>query len=428
VPRPLPSLLRELDPQLSREVWLLQLGGLMNFFGNGIVFPFLVIYLHDVRGFSLTTAGLVVAASSAAQLVAGIGSGALIDRVGARRLLGSGLVLQGIGFGLFPLVHEPWQAFLLITIEGAGSAAFWPSQSTLVSRLVDDRRRHSAFAVQRATMNLGIGLGGIVGGLIATVSNPSSFTVLFLVDAATFIAYVGVLAFVPDPGVPHEERAQPASYAAVLRHKTFVGLWALNFAFVAAGISLFNLIPPFVRDEAGVTERQIGVFFFVNTIVIVLAQLPLSRWLEGRRRLRAIVIMPVLFAVAWLVVDAAGLWLEATAAFAVLLVAALMLGIGECFHGPAHIALVADIGPAHLRGRYFAVHSLSWGLAGALGPAVGGAILDHRPFALWPLAAAVCLAAGAGWFALQEFLPARLARIPGGQGPVAATPEPEPIA
>ncbi len=69
-------------------------------------------------------------------------------------------------------MHEPWQAFALITIEGAGSAAFWPSQSTLVSRLVDDRRRHSAFAVQRATMNLGIGLGGIVGGLIVTVSEP----------------------------------------------------------------------------------------------------------------------------------------------------------------------------------------------------------------------------------------------------------------
>jgi MFS family permease len=404
--------IRSLDPQLSRPVWLLQLGGLMNFFGNGIVFPFLVIYLHDVRGFSLTTAGLIVAASSAAQLVAGIGVGAVMDVVGPRRLLAAGLVLQAIGFGLFPLVREPWQAFVLITIEGAGSAGFWPSQSTLMSRLVDDRRRHGAFGVQRATMNLGIGLGGVVGGLIATVESPSSFTVLFLVDAATFIAYIGALAFVPDPGVPHEEATQPSSYAPVLRHKTFVGLWLLNFTFVAAGISMLNLVPPFVRDHAGMTERQIGAFFFVNTIVIVIAQLPLVRWLEGRRRLRAITLMPLLFAAAWLVVDAAGAWLQATAAFAALLCAALMLGIGECFHGPAHIALIADIGPAYLRGRYFAVHSLSWGLAGAVGPAIGGAILDREPFALWPLAAAACLVAGAGWFSLQTFLPPRLQRIP----------------
>jgi MFS family permease len=404
--------LRSLDPQLPPEVWLLQLGGVMNSFGNGVVLPFLVIYLHDVRGFSLTTAGLVVAASSAAQLVAGIASGPVIDRVGPRRTLAAGLVLQAVGFGLFPLVHEPWHAFALITIEGAGSAGFWPSQSTLMSRLVDDRRRHAAFALQRATMNLGIGLGGVAGGLIATVGDPGSFTVLFVVDALTFLAYIGALAFVPDPGLPHEESAAPASYRAVLRHRTFIGLWVLNFSFVAAGISLFNLIPPFVRDHAHVNEREIGVFFFVNTIVIVLVQLPLARWLEGKRRLRAIATMPILFAAAWLIVDGAGLWLDATAAFAVLLAAAIVLGIGECFHGPAHIALVADIGPPYLRGRYFAVHSLSWGLAGAVGPAVGGAILDHEPFALWPLAAVGCLVAAGGWFSLQRFLPPHLQRIP----------------
>ena len=89
-----------------------------------------------------------------------------------------------------------------------------------------------------------------------------------------------------------------------------------------------------------------------------------------------------------------------------------MLGVGECFHGPAHIALIADIGSVHLRGRYFAVHSLSWGLAGAVGPAIGGAILDHEPFALWPFAAAACVVAAVGWFSVQRFLPAHLQRIP----------------
>ena len=74
-------------------------------------------------------------------------------------------MLQAIGFGLLPLVREPWQAFVLIAIEGAGSAGFWPSQSTLLARLTPAARRHAAFAQQRLTMNLGVGLGGIVGGL-----------------------------------------------------------------------------------------------------------------------------------------------------------------------------------------------------------------------------------------------------------------------
>ena len=405
--------LRSLNPRLPLPVWLLQVGGLMNSFGNGLALPFLVIYLHDVRGFSLGTAGLIVAISSAGQVAAGVFAGPLIDRFGAKRVLATGLVLQAVGYGLLPLVRSPWQAFVLVAVEGAGSAGFWPSQSTLISRLTPPARRHAAFAQQRVTMNLGIGLGGLAAGLIAHIDDPTTFTVLFVLDALTFLAYVGVLAFIHDPGVePSEAGEAPSSYRAVLRHKTFLGLWTLNFLFVFAGYSLFNLLPVFAHDESGLSERQIGAIFFVNTAVIVLAQLPLSRWIEGRRRMRALALMPLLWAVAWLLVDAAGFWLTAGAAFAVIAVAAVLLGVGECFHGPAHQALVSDIGPPSLRGRYFAVHSLSWGLAGTLGPAVGGFILAAAPFALWPLASAVCLVAAIGVLSIERFIPPKLQRIP----------------
>jgi MFS family permease len=262
-------------------------------------------------------------------------------------------------------------------------------------------------------MNLGIGLGGLAAGLIAVVGNPTTFTVLFVLDALTFLAYVGVLFFVPDPGVPEDEVGDtPATYAAVLRHKTFLGLWTLNFMFVAAGYSLFTLLPAFARDQADLSERQIGAVFFVNTLAIVLAQLPISRWIEGRRRMRALALMPALWAVAWLLVDAGGYWFTAGTAFVVIAFAAIMLGVGECFHGPAHQALVSDIGSPHLRGRYFAVHSLSWGLAGFVGPALGGFILAGAPFALWPLASLVCVIAVVGVLRIERYIPAHLQRVP----------------
>jgi MFS family permease len=340
-------------------------------------------------------------------------AGPLIDRVGARPTLACGLILQAVGFGLLPLVREPWQAFVLVAIEGAGSAGFWPSQSTLISRLTPSTRRHAAFAQQRVTMNLGIGLGGLAAGAIAQIDDPRTFTVLFVLDALTFLAYVVVLAFIHDPGVSAYEAGEtPASYAAVVRHKTFLGLWTLNFLFVAAGYSLFTLLPAFARDQADLSERQIGAIFFVNTIAIVLVQLPLSRWIEGRRRMRALAIMPLLWAIAWLIVDAGGYWFTAGAAFALIAFAMVLFGIGECFHGPAHQALVSDIGPPHLRGRYFAVHSLSWGLAGTVGPAVGGFVLAAAPFALWPLASAVCLIAMFGVLTIERFIPQDLQRIP----------------
>jgi MFS family permease len=408
--------LRSFDPQLPRPVWLLQLGGVMNSFGNGVVLPFLVIYLHDVRGFGLGVSGLVVATSAAAQVTAGVLAGPLVDRLGPRPVLAGGLIMQAVGFGLFPLVRSPWHAFALIAIEGAGSAGFWPSQSTLIARLTPAARRHAAYAQQRVTMNLGIGLGGLTGGLIAGVSSPGSFTVLFVIDAATFLAYVAVLAVIPSPPVEaHAAEAHPASYAAVVRDRVFVGLWTLNFLFVTAGYSLFNLVPPFARDHAHVSEHQIGVFFFVNTAVIVIVQLPISRALEGRRRLRALALMPALWIVAWLLLDGGVYWFNGTAAFATATLALAIFGVGECFHGPAHQALVAEIAPDHLRGRYFAVHSLSWGLAGTVGPAVGGFILAWRPFALWPLASLVCFAAAGGALALERFVPAQFRRIPGAE-------------
>ena len=56
--------LRWLDPHLPREVWLVQGGGVVNSLGNGMAFPFIVIYLHNVRGISFAEAGFSLAAGA----------------------------------------------------------------------------------------------------------------------------------------------------------------------------------------------------------------------------------------------------------------------------------------------------------------------------------------------------------------------------
>jgi MFS family permease len=75
-------------------------------------------------------------------------------------------------------------------------------------------------------------------------------------------------------------------------------------------------------------------------------------------------------------------------------------------------ALVADLAPPRLRGRYMAVSTNSWALGFLLGPAIGGFILAVEPLALWPLAAAACLAAGAGALSLESRLPPKLRLTP----------------
>src|SRR5437762_11527612 len=155
-------------------------------FGNGVIGPFLIIYLHNVRGISLGLAGLIVASNSAAALCSGFVGGALSDRVGPRAVLTSALIVMATAFALFPLIRTPWHALILNVLVGAGSGSFWPSQSTLLGSLTPPERRHSAFAQQRMTMNLGIALGGLVAGAIARTAHPETFTFLFLLNAVTF--------------------------------------------------------------------------------------------------------------------------------------------------------------------------------------------------------------------------------------------------
>jgi MFS family permease len=411
--RGLSEYLRSLAPGLPRSVWTMEAGGLVNAFGNGVTFPFLVIYLHNVRGFSLATAGLVLAAGSAVGLVAGPVAGPLVDRIGGRATLAASLVLMAVGYGAFPLVREPWHAFAASLVAGIGNGGFWPSQSTLLTGLAARSRRHAAFAVQRMTRNLGIGLGGVAGGLIATTSDPSSFTVLFLADAATFLVFVAALAFVPEPEIEREERpAGPGTYVDVLRDRVFVAFVALNVVFVAAGYAQFELLPAFAKNEADVSETAIGFIFLANTLFIVLAQLPVSKLVEGRRRMAALAVMSVVWAGAWLVVLAGGLWFEALTAALVFGFGAVVFALGECFQGPVQGALVADLAPASLRGRYMAVSTTSWQLGFVIGPAVGGVVLDAEPLALWPLAALVCLGAAAASLALEHSIPRDLRLTP----------------
>ena len=392
-----------------------------NSLGNGIVLPFTVIYLHDVRHFSLETAGLVVAVLFGVGLVTGPLAGRLVDHVGAKLTLIASLGVSAAGFACFPLIRHPWQAFALAAIAGAGNGMFAPSHSTLLAALTTREQRNSAYAVQRITDNLGIGFGGLIGGLIATTAVPSSFTLLFLLDAATFLAFVGLLAFVPSAG--GEIGRKRGSYGEVLRDRPFLVLMTLIVLLVAFGYAQLNtVLPVFAKDHAGVSEFGIGVIFFVNTLFIVIVQLPVAKLLEGRRRMAALATTGGLFAGAWLIVLAGGTWFHAVAAVAIFAAAACVFGVGECLHGAVQNPLIADLAPEHLLGRYMAVRTIGWQLGFVAGPAIGGFLLARSPNGLWIVAAAGCGLAALLAVALEAGLPTEARITPRPKGVDSATP------
>ena len=408
--RPLVASVRGLDPGLPRDVWLLQLGGLANAFGNGTVLPFLIIYLHNVRGIPLGLSGLAAAVNSAAALASGFVAGSLADRIGPRRVLIGSLLVMSASIAFFPLIDNQWHAYALNIALGTGSGAFWPSQSAMLTGLAPAARRHSAFAVQRLTMNLGIALGGLAGGLIADVDHPRTFTVLFLVDAATFLAYAVVAVLLPTPARPPE---LAGTYRDVVRDRPFMRYVLLNATFITAGmVVIVELLAPYAKNEAGISENAIGVLWMINSLVVVFAQLPVAKLAEGRRRMHALAAMGLLWAVAVLAIGAAGAWLDTAQAFALIATAVVVFAIGECLHGVVHGPLTADLAPAPLVGRYMALGSQSWQVGWIIGPALGGFALQHAPHALWAAAAAVNVAASAAALALERHLPRVARRTP----------------
>ena len=416
--RSVSAYVHSLNPGLSRDVWLLQGGSLLNAFGNGVVLPFLIIYLHNVRGIPLGLAGLIAATNSAAALVSGFVAGSLSDRLGPKRVLVGSLFVMAVAISLFPFIRETWHALALNALLGTGSGAFWPSQSTMVTALTPEDRRHSAYAIGRVTMNLGVAFGGVVGGLIASTAHPGSFTVLFLLDAATFVGFGILLAGLPSPHLGHEQ--EPGTYRQVLHDRVYMGYVALNALFIAAGMAVIvELLPPFAKNQVGVNEREIGILWAVNSLVIVIAQLPIAKLAEGHRRMRGLALMGAIWACVMLGIGGVGLWLFGMEAAVALTFCVAVFGLGECLHGTIHLALAADLARPGVVGRYLAFSAQSWQIGWIIGPACGGFILQHAPLALWPIAAGANVVGAVCALGLETRLPRRVLLTPAAPAPAA---------
>jgi hypothetical protein len=259
----------------------------------------------------------------------------------------------------------------------------------MLAGLAPREKRPAVFAMQRVTMNLGIGIGGLAGGFIAA----ESFQALFVLDALTFVGYAAVLwAFVPEPREAVERAGRSGRYRDVFRHRVFIGLMAVNATLIAAGIAPARGAAR-LRQERGRHRRRPESASSSSSTRCGRApaapdcdrpglpenDIPGAGW----RRLRA----------SWLLVPVSGLWLSGAAAFAVLAFAVALFGVAECLHGAVQPPLVADLADHRMIGRYMAISALSWQVGFTVGPPAGAALLAISPTGLWIAAAAGCLLA-----------------------------------
>src|ERR1700738_1722924 len=160
---------------LPRPVLILQGGNALNFFGYGLVLPFEIIYLHQIRGFSTSTAGLVLAATMGTAAIVTPPTGALLDRYSAKTIVVAGNLASALGYAGFAYVDHPWQAFACSIVSGVGIGAGGAANRQMTIRLVKREQRAAAFALNRVAGNFGLGAGATVAGfVIASAQQLSS--------------------------------------------------------------------------------------------------------------------------------------------------------------------------------------------------------------------------------------------------------------
>ncbi|MGW7367896.1 MFS transporter [Streptomyces sp. NPDC054841] len=368
---------------LPPTVWTVFAGTIVNRLGY-LVTPFLVFFLA-ARGVTGTETSYVLGALGAGNLLGPAVGGLLADRIGRRPTMLIGLIGAAVAQGaLFvaPGVLTMAAAALLISAAGAmvGPAAY-----ALMADAVDAERRQCAYALFGWGVNIGTAAAGVLGGFLAA----HGYWLLFAVDAATMLIYAAVVATrLSEPRPAAKDRAQrdatqkdpaqsdpaqkdpaqsdpaqkdPAQkndgigYGIVFRDRLTLALLPL-FGIQLFVYSLTEVALPLAVHDSGLSPAVYGAMAAVNAVLVVALQ-PFASALLAR-----LPQLPVQCAGSVLI--ALGVALTGLAdSVAGYTFSVVVWSLGEVSVAGIAATVVANLAPAHARGRYQGAFSWTWGVA-----------------------------------------------------------------
>ncbi|MGX7679784.1 MDR family MFS transporter [Jatrophihabitans sp. DSM 45814] len=392
---------------LPKAFWWLWFGTLVNRAGTFIE-PFFVLYLTGPRGVSVTTAGLVLTVWGLGSLISQPVGGVLTDRYGRRATLATSLTATALVLFVLSLARNLWLIAGLVFVLGLVADMYRPASTAAVADLVTGRDRTRAYALQFWAINLGFSVASVAAGVLLHFG----FGLLFILDAATTLAF-GMLAlrFVPETRPESEER--PARLADPLRLLRTDRLLLIATSLVLVYAILYsqvNVVLPLAIVHAGLSASTYGYLIAINGILIVFVQ-PLSLGLLSRWSRR--ITLPVGMALVGVGVAATGLC-HAAWQFALTVV---VWTIGEIGTAGSFQALIASLAPEHMRGRYAGALGLAWGASGLVAPLLGTGGYALSPGLLWMICLVAGLTAAAGQYWLVDAIDRREPARDGRQSP-----------
>jgi MFS family permease len=367
-----------MSADLPRPFWHLMAGTFVNRVGY-VVQPFLALYLAGPRELTPATIGVVLACFGAGSFVSQVVGGYLADRIGRRKTLVIGMVGTAACFMLLASVRQLALIAVVATLTGLLLDVYRPAMSAAVADLVPPHARPRAYALIYWAINLGVAVAGVLGGVLA----DRSYWLLFFADAVTCLGFAVIIARAVPETRPESTSGAAGSYARVLKDGIAVGLF---FSVLLGSIVYMQQVVtlPLAVRASGLSATAYGVIYAVNPVTVIVAQPFVLRLID---RIRVVPTM----ATSSLILGA-GFGLTAFAhSIPMFAITVLIWTIGEIGFNAVGPALIAEIAPPEMRGRYNGLIGMAFGGASLLGPLAGTRLFGVSPDLLW----FACLVTGA---------------------------------
>jgi MFS family permease len=362
----------------KRVTWLL-VANVVSFVGLGLTLQYTLIYLSSVRGIELWLASLLVSFSGVFGLLGSPIAGWLVDRFGARRVLWWITLSWALSNAAFGFVQDAISATIVASIVSLSGNMRYPAFSALIGTQVSEDQRSNVFSLNYAGINLGIGVGGVMAGFFIELSQAQTFMMAFIAQAVLTLA---VLPFLTDPqlDLAFEHKAHPTpsisnqgfdfGMGIAFRDIKFVLLWLVSFLFWFNVFQLNNLLPLYAT-QLGLSPQILGIAIGLNTMAIVILQMPVFAFLAGKRRSRAGALMFLCIGVSYLLLLGAG-WVNLSLAAVLVALTPGLIGIAETIMSPVMPPLVISLAPTGMVGRYNGAYALSTSLVSIIAPLTAG--------------------------------------------------------
>ena len=360
-------------------VKLLGAGYFLNCFYS-LALPPLFPLLKAEFAVSYGALGVVVAASSLASGIARTPIGFLVDRIGARWVLMTGLAVAAGAIGLIGVSSSYAVLLCLVTVFGVGCSGVQPSNYAILSSTVDRRRLGRAFGVNTFACHLGLLLAPATMVILTAWSNWRAAVII--VGSFGFLV---VLALLLNRNLLHDEVSVRAKMArdstanmapkdgiTLLLSAPIVLFWLFFFvaSMASSGIWIFSVAALVALHQLSLASANAALtaYLFASAIGVLIGGAIADR--TGRHDL--------LVAVA-LVTGAAMIAIVGALSLPMLsLVSAL--GIAGLMHGlirPARDLMVRTVTPRGSIGKVFGFVTTGANLGSTVSPVLFGWMIDR---------------------------------------------------